>query len=160
MKPRLLLLPLLLWLLLCTHTISAQDFLQKYPTLTNENLNDFIADWYGWSCGHQKQNRSKEMDILFKNVFEYYGERCKNNGEFLVLPSDVVVSSYDSVFTDKMRYEYGEWGNKTGEISITPVLESKRKILYLNRKIRTLLDNYVGGIYTSSYHSELCHFLI
>lgn len=155
MKPRLLLLPLLLWLLLCTHTISAQDFLQKYPTLTNENLNDFIADWYGWSCGHQKQNRSKEMDILFKNVFEYYGERCKNNGEFLVLLSDVVVSSYDSVFTDKMRYEDGEWGNKTGEISITPVLESKRKILYLNLKIRTLLDNYVGGIHTSSYHSEL-----
>ena len=137
-----------------------QEFLQKYPELTDENLEEFFSDWLRWSEEHSKHNRSKDIDSIFQEVFQHYKPSLKeDSAAFIVLHDHIRVNCYGKPMTSRQLSNRFEWEDQLydigfsplhkwiGSCAVTPHIQSSRPVLYRTNEIIRLLFKYMGGIY-------------
>lgn len=139
-----------------------QEFLEKYPELTDENIEDFFSDWLRWSEEHSKHNRSKDIDSLFLEIFQHYNPSIKeDSAAFIVLYKYIRVNYYGKPMTSRELSNYHEWESPLydinfspihkwlGNCAVTPHIQSSKPVLYTTNEIISLLFKYMGGIYTN-----------
>ena len=149
----------------------AQEFLQKYPELTDENIEEFFSDWLRWSEEHRKYNRSKDIDTIFQEVFQYYNTSTKEDSSaFMVLYDYIRVNCYGRQMITRQLNNYHEWEDQLyekgyspfhrwlGSCAVTPYIQSNKQVLYLTDEISTLLFKYMGGIYINGDEWDVVEF--
>ena len=149
----------------------AQEFLQKYPELTDENIEEFFSDWLRWSEEHRKYNRSKNIDTLCQEVFKHYNTTIKEDSStFIVLYDYIRVNCYGRPMTTKQLINYHEWEDQLyeqgysplhrwmGSCAVTPHIQSNKQVLYETDEITKLLFKYMGGIYISEDEWSIVEF--
>lgn len=135
-----------------------QTFLEKYPSITDGNLEAFMEDWKEWSLLMQEHSRSETVDSIMTRVFKLYPDTIDTDTSiYTILPYCVRVSCYSLEFTQK-RYAsdiYGLQEEKfvfpnfgwTGSCAVVPMANTGKSVLYITGQIRDKLARYTGGIY-------------
>lgn len=134
-----------------TEPVVPQDFLQKYRTLSEKNIDDFFKDWKQWSDKMREYSTNDSYNALFNQVYEHYPFfKEADTTEFISLPSNIEVRYYST------EYDKLDWGMAVirrrsfpkvtkGETFIPSLYGSASlRTLYLTHQIDSLLTEYLG----------------
>lgn len=145
------------------------DFLARYDSVTDDNLDAFIRDWYAYSQNVARNlpaantldslcfEEFKVSNDLTDSSFQYYDIRF----QYIVLPLQVEVSCFMRKLNPRYDSEsdcyHFECPRSEGRQIrwMTPVFPKQYKILYLTNRIYEKLEDYVGGGYDSSKDTEM-----
>ena len=162
------------------------DFVEKYNEVTNENLNQFFADWEQWSVTYGASKTDNNFDALFQRCFNEVrtehlskGWSIRDNVEYELLPSQVAVFQSNMSLSEIEKFENPKIhddklnSNITSVSCFVPHITSSKKVLYMTGEIRkviyayfdkldaggTPMDNWKIGkfINVARHHSGWCY---
>ncbi|MCQ2287658.1 MAG: hypothetical protein MJZ74_00985 [Muribaculaceae bacterium] len=88
------------------------DFVEKYSEITNDNLDQFFADWEQWSVVYGASKIDNNFDALFQRCFnEVRAERLSkgwsigDNVEYELLPCQVPVFQSNMSLSEIEKFE-------------------------------------------------------
>lgn len=137
--------------------VIAPKFVERYDSLTDENLRPFVADWKLWSKELRAFSNDSLINAVIGKIYSDYPEvRQGDSSALCALPSSIEVRYYSGPFRD---YGYDSPMDRTEEweymmkasrrIAYVPSLDTAKDIVYITPEIRRLLSVYVGGVWES-----------
>ena len=128
-----------------------QEFLLKYKSLSEKNIDDFFKDWKLWSDKMREYSTNDSYNALFNQVYEHYPSyKETDTTEFISLPSNIEVRYYSSEY-DKLDWGMADITRRSfpkvtkGETFIPSLYGSASlRTLYLTHQIDSLLTEYLG----------------
>lgn len=129
------------------------DFVEKYSEVTNENLDQFFADWEQWSATYGASKIDNNFDALFQCFFNDVRKEAAKSKEridvgfkYEVLPC--LVAQFHSPDSLSKIIKTNKWDildsvNIDKVTEQIPHLDGNRKVLYLTKDINNLLNDYL-----------------
>lgn len=135
------------------------DFVEKYSEITNENLNQFFADWEQWSVTYGASKIDNNFDALFQRCFNEVrtehlskGWSIRDNIEYELLPSQVAVFQSNMSLSEIEKFENPKThddklnSNITSVSCFVPHITSSKKVLYMTDEIRNVIYAYLDKL--------------
>ncbi len=134
------------------------DFVEKYSEITNENLDQFFADWEQWSATYGASKIDNNFDTLYQRCFnEVRAERLSKGWsigdtvDYEVLPCQVPVFQSNMSLSEMEKIENHVYNDKinstiTSVSFFVPHITSSKKVLYMTGEIRKVIHAYLDKL--------------